>query len=158
MSERLVLLGTKVDESKFNKKSSVSLRTVKSRKISFLLQFLNNVKQPAHRKKLFRKIKSLFKEIKIWTMGDIYLMREVALQGGKLGFLDKILTEGENETPLLIGSENWEDICVMIEEYEGDPEKSYDSDNLKQDREKSKKYILGLLRRKEINVKEFIKV
>jgi hypothetical protein len=91
-------------------------------------------------------------------MGDIYLMREVALQGGKLGFLDKILTEGENETPLLIGSENWEDICVMIEEYEGDPEKSYDSDNLKQDREKSKKYILGLLRRKEINVKEFIKV
>lgn len=91
-------------------------------------------------------------------MGDLYLMREVALQGGRLGFLDKIKTEEENDTPLLIGSENWEDICVMVEEYEGDLEKSFDSASLKQEREKSKKYVLGLLRRKEINVKEFIKV
>jgi hypothetical protein len=55
-------------------------------------------------------------------------MREVGLNGGRIGMMDKLISQidsNQEETPLNIGNENWEDIMTMISNYEGDPNSIY---------------------------------
>ena len=55
-------------------------------------------------------------------------MREVGLNGGRIGMMEKLISkidQDQDESPLNIGNENWDDVMSMINNYEGDPNSIY---------------------------------
>lgn len=87
-------------------------------------------------------------------------MREVGLNGGRIGIMEKIISKLETdqeETPLNIGNENWDDVMTMIANYDADPNSIYfDFSIIKIEKDQAKEFISNLMVRKELNVKEVI--
>lgn len=128
LTERLKTLSHKVEETKLTKAEQITFKAIKSRQISFMLLFLNHVTQANLRREILKKVKLIFKQMEYWTIGDLFLMREVALMGEKTGLLNKIVTEGEDDLAQEIESEAWDDILVMLDSYQDNSEaiKSYE--------------------------------